>query len=176
MPGMDGLAATRLIRAMDNGAQRIPVVAVTANVLAGQIEACRAAGMDDHLGKPFKVEDLLSLLSRVAGLDDRSPTPAVEGVARQDPLAELKARYRARMDTFEDEFARLGALPLDRRADAMAALSHSIAGTAGSLGFTAVSDAAFALEAEAKRCRDLGAGPEALDPLVHELVNRVAHS
>lgn len=176
MPGMDGLAATRLIRAMDNGAQRIPVVALTANVLANQIEACRAAGMDDHLGKPIKVEDLLRLLSRVAGLDDRSPTPAVEGVATQDPLAELKARYRARMDTFEDEFGRLRALPLDRRADAMAALSHSIAGTAGSLGYTAVSDAAFELEAAAKRCRDLGVAPETLDPLIHELVNRVAHS
>jgi HPt (histidine-containing phosphotransfer) domain-containing protein len=132
--------------------------------------------MDDHLGKPIKVEELLSLLSRVAGLDDRSSTPAAEDGVTPDPLAELKARYRARMDTFEDEFARLRALPVDLRADAVAALSHSIAGTAGSLGFTAVSDAAFELEAEAKRCRDLGAGPETLDPLIHELVNRVAHS
>lgn len=176
MPGMDGLAATRLIRAMANGAQRIPVVALTANVLADQIEACRAAGMDDHLGKPIKMEELLSLLSRVSLLDNRSPTPAPENVATQDPLAELKARYRAQMDRFEGEFARLGALPLDRRADAMAAYSHSIAGTAGSLGFTAVSNAAFDLEAAAKRCRDLGAGPETLDPLIQELVDRVALS
>ena len=176
MPGMDGLAATRLIRAMANGAQRIPVIALTANVLPDQIEACRAAGMDDHLGKPIKVEDLLSLLSRVAGLDDRSPTTAAEDGVTQDPLAELKARYRAQMDTFEGEFARLGALPLDHRADAMAAYSHSIAGTAGSFGFTAVSKAAFDLEAAAKRCRDTGAEPEALAPLVHELVKRVALS
>ena len=176
MPGMDGLAATRLIRAMANGAQRIPVIALTANVLPDQIEACRAAGMDDHLGKPIKVEDLLSLLSRVAGLDDRSPTTAAEDGVTQDPLAELKARYRAQMDTFEGEFARLGALDPDHRADAMAAYSHSIAGTAGSFGFTAVSKAAFDLEAAAKRCRDTGAEPEALAPLVHELVKRVALS
>ncbi|MDP2182773.1 MAG: PAS domain-containing protein [Actinomycetota bacterium] len=176
MPGMDGLAATRLVRAMANGAERIPVVALTANVLADQIEACRAAGMDDHLGKPIKVEDLLSLLSRVAELNDRSPTTAAEDGVTQDPLAELKARYRVQMDTFKGEFARLGALPRDRRADAMAAFSHSIAGTAGSLGFTAVSNAAFELEAEAKRCRDLSVGPETLDPLIHELVRRVAHS
>jgi len=176
MPGMDGLAATRLIRAMANGAQRIPVIALTANVLADQIEACRAAGMDDHLGKPIKVEDLLSLLSRVAGLDDRPATAASEDVVTQDPLAELRASYRAQMDTFEGEFARLGALDPDHRADAMAAYSHSIAGTAGSFGFTAVSNAAFDLEAAAKRCRDTGAEPEALAPLVHELVKRVALS
>jgi len=176
MPDMDGLAATRLIRKMANEAQRIPVVALTANVLSDQIEACRAAGMDDHLGKPIKVEELQNLLSRVAGLVDRYPTPASDDLVTQDPLAELKARYRAQMDTFEGEFARLGALPPDSRADAMAAYSHSIAGTAGSFGFTAVSDAAFDLEAAAKRCRDLGAESETLDPLVHELINRVALS
>ena len=174
MPGMDGLAATRLVRAMDNGAQRIPVVALTANVLSDQIEACRTAGMDDHLGKPIKVEDLLSLLSRVAGRDDRSPRPAAEDAGARDPLAELKARYRAQMDTFEDEFARLRALPLDRCADAMAAYSHSIAGTAGSFGFTEVSNAAFELEAAAKRCRDLGAAPETLNPFIRELINQIS--
>ncbi|MBJ7484688.1 PAS domain-containing protein [Brevundimonas sp.] len=176
MPGMDGLAATRLIRAMDNGAQRLPVVALTANVMADQIEACRAAGMDDHLGKPIKVEELLSLLSAVAGLGDGPATTASEDVATQDPLAELKARYRAQMDTFEAEFVRIGALPLDRRADAMAAYSHSIAGTAGSFGFTAVSNAAFELEAAAKRCRDLGGGAETLDPLVRGLISAVEFS
>ena len=58
----------------------------------------------------------------------------------------------------------------------MAAYSHSIAGTAGSFGFMAVSDAAFELEAAAKRCRDLGAGPETLDPLIRELINQIAFS
>ncbi|AQR63180.1 hypothetical protein BZG35_17145 [Brevundimonas sp. LM2] len=174
MPGMDGLAATRLIRAMDNGAQDIPVAALTANVLADQIEACRAAGMDDHLGKPIKVEDLLGLLSRVAGLHDRSPAKAPEDSITQDPLAELKARYRAQMDTFAGEFARLRALPSDRRADAMAAYSHSIAGTAGSFGFMGVSSAAFDLEAAAKRCRDLGAETELLDTFIRELINQIA--
>ena len=176
MPVMDGLAATRLIRAMDNGAQRIPVVALTANVLADQIQACRAAGMDDHLGKPIKAEELSRLLSRVAGLHDRSPALAPEDSVTNDPLAELKARYRAQMDTFAGEFARLGALPLETRANAMAAYSHSIAGTAGSFGFTEVSNAAFELEAAAKSCRDLGAEYGTLDPLIHKLLNAVAFS
>jgi CheY-like chemotaxis protein/HPt (histidine-containing phosphotransfer) domain-containing protein len=174
MPGMDGMATTRLIRTMANGAQRIPVVALTANVLSDQIEACRAAGMDDHLGKPIKVEELLSLLSRVTGPDDPAPAPAPDDGLTLDPLAELQARYRAQMDTFEGEFLRLRALPLDRRADAVAAFSHTIAGTSGSFGFTEVSDAAFALEAAAIQCRDQGAELATLDPLVRDLVARVA--
>ncbi|MBU4460832.1 MAG: PAS domain S-box protein [Verrucomicrobia bacterium] len=174
MPGMDGLAATRLIRAMDGEAQRIPVVALTANVLGDQVEACRAAGMDDHLGKPIKLEELSSLLGRVAGLDKNGSLAPPKNVVAHDPLAELKARYSAQMETFESEFARLAALPANRRADAIAALGHSIAGTAGSFGFTAVSNAAFAVEAAAKRCRDRGADYETLPPLIQELVTRVA--
>ena len=80
------------------------------------------------------------------------------------------------MDLFEGEFARFMALPLDRRADAIAAYSHSIAGTAGSFGFTAVSDVAFELEAAAKRWRDTGAEPETLQRLMDELLNQVALS
>ena len=176
MPGMDGLAATRLIRALDNEAQRIPVVALTANVMADQIEACRAAGMDDHLGKPIRVDELQRVLSRVADLDVCHRLTPSKNLAEHDPLAELRTRYRTQMDMFEGEFARLGALPLDRRADAIASYSHSIAGTAGSFGFTEVSDLAFKLEAAAKRYRDTGAEPEPLQRLIDELVNQVALS
>ena len=41
-----------------------PIVALTANVLADQIEACRAAGMDDHLAKPYSRKQLISLITR----------------------------------------------------------------------------------------------------------------
>ena len=66
MPGMDGLTATRLIRELAGPVHDIPVVAMTANVLPAQIIELRAAGMDDHVGKPFKRQELYATVDRWA--------------------------------------------------------------------------------------------------------------
>lgn len=60
MPVMDGLEATRRIRAMDDHwAKGVPIVAMTANAFKEDVEACKNAGMVDHVGKPIDVEDLI---------------------------------------------------------------------------------------------------------------------
>ena len=59
MPVMDGMDATRAIRALAGAAGRVPVLALTANVQPEQVEACRAAGMDAHIGKPIQIGQLL---------------------------------------------------------------------------------------------------------------------
>ncbi|CAO4164229.1 histidine kinase [Methylorubrum populi] len=64
MPGMDGLTATRRIRAMAGPAAFLPIVAMTANVLDGQVQELIAAGMDDHVGKPFKRVHLCAAIER----------------------------------------------------------------------------------------------------------------
>lgn len=66
MPVMDGLTAARLIREREaaEGADRIPIVAVTANISQADREAVLAAGMDDHLGKPYSFEQLTGALQR----------------------------------------------------------------------------------------------------------------
>ena len=65
MPVMDGLTATRRIRALATpAAATTPIVAMTANVLPDQIARCAAAGMDDHLGKPMNTADLLAAIAR----------------------------------------------------------------------------------------------------------------
>ncbi|TNC11440.1 response regulator [Methylobacterium terricola] len=64
MPGMDGLTATRHIRELGPPLGRLPIVALTANVLPQQVAQFRAAGMDDHLGKPFRPEELLATVER----------------------------------------------------------------------------------------------------------------
>lgn len=67
MPVMDGYAASRAIREAEstNPAQRrIPIVALTANALVGDAEACIAAGMDDHLAKPYTRKQLARVMAR----------------------------------------------------------------------------------------------------------------
>ena len=61
MPVMDGLTATRQIRALP-GADSVPIVAMTANVMKGDRERCEAAGMNDHVGKPIDPDELFSVL------------------------------------------------------------------------------------------------------------------
>ncbi|WP_044875232.1 ATP-binding protein [Pseudomonas sp. LFM046] len=63
LPVLDGYEATRQIRQMNGGAA-LPIIALTANALQGDREACLAAGMNDYLAKPFKRADLLRVMQR----------------------------------------------------------------------------------------------------------------
>ena len=63
MPLMDGFEATRQIRALDLGPRPVPIIALTASALEDDRERCLAAGMNDHLPKPFGDTQLAALLS-----------------------------------------------------------------------------------------------------------------
>ena len=74
MPGMDGMTATRCIRALGGPASAVPILALTANVLPQQMADYLAAGMQGHIGKPFKREALLAAVERWAdGPRDAAP-------------------------------------------------------------------------------------------------------
>jgi signal transduction histidine kinase/FixJ family two-component response regulator len=64
MPEMDGLDATVAIRAFEalNGIEPVPIIAMTANVFREDIETCLASGMNDHIGKPIDLDDMLEML------------------------------------------------------------------------------------------------------------------
>ncbi|MDR1950374.1 MAG: response regulator [Spirochaetaceae bacterium] len=65
MPEMDGFEATRRIRALDiPESKKIPIIAMTANVFREDIEKCLASGMNDHLGKPIEIEEVLEKLKK----------------------------------------------------------------------------------------------------------------
>ncbi len=72
MPELDGLEATRRIRAMDAGRSAdVPIVAMTANAFKEDVDACLAAGMNDHISKPIDVEELLDKVYRhLSGKED----------------------------------------------------------------------------------------------------------
>ena len=68
MPVMDGLEATRAIRALDRpDARTIPIIALTANAFEDDAEKCREAGMDAHLTKPMEIDKLVAAVSRLCG-------------------------------------------------------------------------------------------------------------
>jgi CheY-like chemotaxis protein len=70
MPDIDGLAATATIRRQESAAHRAFIVALTADVSAEQRERCRAAGMDEFLEKPLRLQTLAELLNRHARRDN----------------------------------------------------------------------------------------------------------
>jgi PAS domain S-box-containing protein len=66
MPVMDGLEATRRIRRLGGTRGQVPIVALTAQAFAEQVEECRKAGMNDHVSKPFDPDTLVAAVVRAA--------------------------------------------------------------------------------------------------------------
>ena len=64
LPVLDGWEATRRWRMAEDASHRLPIVALTANAVAGDRERCLAAGMDDYLAKPFEMGDLANIVER----------------------------------------------------------------------------------------------------------------
>ncbi|MBI1362030.1 MAG: response regulator [Alphaproteobacteria bacterium] len=76
MPVMDGPAATRAIRLLDGAKAELPIIALTANAMAGDREVYLAAGMSDYVSKPINLEDLLVAIARQTGCPGSVPVRA----------------------------------------------------------------------------------------------------
>src|SRR5439155_9854300 len=87
MPEMDGYVATAAIRrreAQDTNGRRVPILALTANAMQGDIEHCLAVGFDDYLAKPFTQKDLLAMIERWNSTG--ATAPSITGRAPTDTL------------------------------------------------------------------------------------------
>ena len=150
MPVMDGFTAARRIRELEStrGTKRLPVIALTANVMSEDRENCIAAGMDAHLGKPIEPAQLIETLSRF--LKAHSAAPAVDRQA----LRELTGGD----EEFERELAETFVISGDQcLAEIMAALetsdfdtvrkrAHSLKGASANIHALDLSHAASSLE------------------------------
>ncbi|MGH7034598.1 MAG: response regulator, partial [Stellaceae bacterium] len=82
MPGIDGVEATRLIRALPPPKSAVTIIALTANAMVGASEQYRAAGMDDYVAKPIDVELLRAKLAALAAARRALPRDDGESKAR----------------------------------------------------------------------------------------------
>jgi PAS domain S-box-containing protein len=165
MPGLNGLDASRQIRALPPPRGEVWIVAVTAQAFAQQIQTCLQAGMDSHVSKPFTQAGLLSALAEaLSGRRGTAPPPPhdgpgtdfagallldhgiLDGVTAYIPAGEV-AVYLGNLAARCDALRRcLGEAPMPDSGDALMEEVHTLAGNAATLGFVAVAGAARALE------------------------------
>jgi CheY-like chemotaxis protein/HPt (histidine-containing phosphotransfer) domain-containing protein len=145
MPVMDGYEAVAAIRQREAaGAPRTWVVAVTANALQGDREACLRAGMDDFLSKPFHIRQLTEVLSRILPRTGAHPREPVDA-SKLDALAKPRqGGEENRLDNMVRLFTESGAEMLDQMEVALArgdftsvgGLAHKLGGGCMYLGAT----------------------------------------
>ncbi|WP_162814040.1 response regulator [Vibrio tetraodonis] len=190
MPVMDGYTATRLLREKEEF-KDLPVIALTANVMSGDIEKVISAGMNAHIGKPINVRELYTTManwitpSNPAGetsiqqdsseeVSSFEPLPDLPGIdlvkglaiANQDQklYRKLLLKYKDSYSNFAETFNQ--SLQSEDSQEPQR-LAHTLKGVAGNIGATAVQAAAEKLESE---CKTNSAPPaDVLDALLLEL-------
>ena len=152
MPEMDGLEATRAIRASEEGTERhIPIIAMTARAMKGDRERCLDAGMDDYVSKPISPADLDTAVRRASGEDPETATPppfdhdvAMAMVGEDEDILRTIAEMFLTQGPERVE-AILRAVPLGD-ADGLERAAHSLRGTASTLGMARVQELCLELE------------------------------
>ena len=194
MPVMDGYEATHKIRQQERY-RDLPVIAMTANAMAGDREKVLEAGMNDHIAKPINVNDMFNIMAKwitpanpqrvttveIEASDKEEPFPGLAGINVSTGLAITQgntALYRKLLIKFRANYAGFATQFTDARtsADAEAAtrLAHSLKGVAGNIGATQVQEAAAALEQASNSGQSNLAGRlqhvvDALEPVIESL-------
>ncbi len=167
MPGMDGLEATHRIRALPAPRGTIPVVAVTAQAFAEQIEICRQAGMGIHVSKPFSKAVLLAAVEKAASAPRARPGAAaplgvaaraaesdcpefdrtmLEDITNSLSASEVQDHMHALMKRCETLLRALRNPDLAAHAGELVDDAHRLAGGAGAFGFLHLADTARRFE------------------------------
>ncbi len=150
MPVMDGFEATRAIRKREGRTGvHVPIVAMTANALTGDRDACFSAGMDDYISKPIAMNELQAALARWL---ERPRSKDILDVDRlRDILGEDGATTRDFLIGVLPNMTQLCArIEAERDRSALRELAHELKGASGNVGARELAAAAGALESALK--------------------------
>jgi two-component system sensor histidine kinase/response regulator len=176
MPVMDGYAATAAIRQLEQFKQ-LPIIAMTANVMAADIQQALDAGMNAHIAKPINVNEMFLVMAKwikiaspepeaevIRAPSDQIQLPDLAGIDTTAGLAisqqnqslylKLLTRFADSNQDFSPQFQR--ALQ-DKDPDAASRCAHSLRGSAGNIGAKAVQFAAQVLEQACRAQADISA-------------------
>ncbi len=152
MPEMDGMAATKAIRQLGPAFQKLPIIAMTADVIPADVVRFMREGMDDHLAKPFKPEALRSLITKWLTPEDKEANRALvdlfEGATYRELLEligyeKTEQALRELRTAITDSF--LSSADPSNMAQ-MARLAHKLAPQAGLLGLKDLASALIAFD------------------------------
>ncbi len=168
MPEMDGLQATRQIRAREKTTQtHLPIIALTASAMSGDRERCLTAGMDGYISKPINAQELLTLVETL-GTQARSAKVSDQRGPEGGPAFDFRtalARLEGDVEIFKEQvvfFLRDAPVLLMDIQDALAAgdagklrtAAHRLKGLAAGFDATAVTERALELEQRGQRGGD----------------------
>ncbi len=174
MPEMDGFEATAEIRRREGDSHHTKIIAMTAHALEGDREKCLAAGMDDYLSKPVKLDTLRQMLERWSfstdeqkgGLRDKPRKFSKEDSQQFVDLSILEGFRNFQksgqpnlvnklIDLFVEDttgrFAILRQAAIDRNAAAIKGEAHNIKGAAGNIGAAPMAELCKELEQKASQ-------------------------
>jgi CheY-like chemotaxis protein/HPt (histidine-containing phosphotransfer) domain-containing protein len=154
MPGLDGLDATRQIRAMGGRAANLPIVALSANMIPGDVQRCLDAGMTAHLGKPFTSDTLVDAVRRWVIDGDQPSNPTLDWLRQQSRPGKIQPLLEMLLGQLDNLERCEGA-----EAGQIARYAHALRGAAGTLGFGDLAAACRQIELE---CREGGSAVDAL--------------
>ena len=159
MPVLDGLSAARQIRDLDHPSSAVPIIAMTASSQPHQVGAYYAAGMNGHVAKPFKRDELIAAVVRWSRrLAPEPPASAALDLATYEGVVAMVGPERSRvlLDALASQLARVRTDVVGSLARAEVARdAHTIVSAAGHLGFVGVSDLCRRIEAAAEAGSDL---------------------
>jgi CheY-like chemotaxis protein len=174
MPVMDGFTATRRIRELEASrgtGRRLPIIALTANVMSEDREHCVAAGMDAHLGKPIEPKHMIDALTRF--LKEEPVPPAIDLQALRQITGGDAEFERELADTFvasgDQALADIIAALKVSDYDTVRKRAHALKGASANIHAVSLSTVASSLELAARSQR--GA---AINGIVDELAQKLA--